>query len=46
MFNQNKKKVNDPKYPKFSYFDASTLKSENTLDDLMFNINLFNNILV
>ncbi|AHH11397.1 hypothetical protein bcCo53_001035 (plasmid) [Borrelia coriaceae] len=38
---RTKKKVNDPKYPKFTYFDASTLKSNHTVDDLMFNINLF-----
>ncbi|AHH10028.1 Outer surface protein (plasmid) [Borrelia parkeri SLO] len=38
---RTKKKVNDPKYPKFTYFDTSTLKSESTIDDLMFNINLF-----
>ncbi|UPA13738.1 BBA14 family lipoprotein [Borrelia turicatae] len=38
---RTKKKVNDPKYPKFTYFDASILKSESTIDDLMFNINLF-----
>ncbi|UPA12557.1 BBA14 family lipoprotein [Borrelia venezuelensis] len=38
---RTKKKVNDPKYPKFTYFDASTLKFESTIDDLMFNINLF-----
>ncbi|UPA10193.1 hypothetical protein bhYOR_001584 (plasmid) [Borrelia nietonii YOR] len=38
---RTKKKVNNPKYPKFTYFDSSTLKSEQTIQDLMFNINIF-----
>ncbi|AHH13239.1 Outer surface protein (plasmid) [Borrelia hermsii YBT] len=38
---RTKKKVNDTKYPKFTYFDTSALKSEQTIQDLMFNINIF-----
>ncbi|WAZ91717.1 BBA14 family lipoprotein [Borrelia miyamotoi] len=35
-----KKFINDTNYPKFTYFDSSTLKHDHTIDSLLFNIKL------
>ncbi|ETZ17350.1 Outer surface protein [Borrelia duttonii CR2A] len=38
---RTQKKVKDPNYPKFTYFNPTELKSEHTVEDLKFNIKLF-----